>query len=131
MLAALSSKAMPRSAICSRSNATPSARRRIAELFRRPGQAHGKIKALIGQNRPWRGEAVLENARGEAKTVLVRADPVFAAPGRVLGFVLLFADLTERKAAESARRRFQDGIVLSIARSPASAMRQPTCCSEV
>ncbi len=55
----------------------------------------------------------MENARGEPKTVLVRADPVFAAPDRVLGFVLLLADLTERKAAESARRRFQDGIVLS------------------
>ena len=42
---------------------------------------------------------------------MVRADPVFSSPGRVLGFVLLFTDLTERKAADAARRRFQDGIV--------------------
>ncbi len=90
--------------------------RRIDELpnyFAEPDQARRNLKALVSQHRPWRGEAVVENARGEPKTVLVRADPVFAAPDRVLGFVLLLADLTERKAAESARRRFQDGIVLS------------------
>jgi hypothetical protein len=29
----------------------------------------------------------------------------------VLGFVLLFTDVTERKAAETARRRFQEGII--------------------
>jgi hypothetical protein len=29
----------------------------------------------------------------------------------MLGFVLLFTDLTERKAAEAARRRFQEGVI--------------------
>ena len=42
--------------------------------------------------------------------MLVRADPVFSAPDRVLGFVFLFNDLAERKAADAARRRFQAGI---------------------
>ena len=90
--------------------------RRIDELpkyFSEPDEVRRKLKALIGQSRPWRGEATVENAHGETKAVLVRADPVFAAPDRVLGFVLLFADLTDRKAAEVARSRFQDGIVLS------------------
>ena len=90
--------------------------RRVDELpsyFADPDNARRKLGALVSQSLPWRGEAIVESARGEAKTVLVRGDPVFAAPGRVLGFVLLFADLTDRKAAESARRRFQDGIVLS------------------
>jgi hypothetical protein len=41
----------------------------------------------------------------------VRADPVFTSPDRTLGFVLLFTDLTERKAAEQARRRFQQGVI--------------------
>ncbi len=41
----------------------------------------------------------------------VRADPVFAAADRVLGFVLLFTDLTERRAAEAARRRFQQETI--------------------
>ena len=42
---------------------------------------------------------------------MVRGDRVFSRPGVVLGFVILFSDLTEREAAEDARRRFQEGIV--------------------
>jgi hypothetical protein len=42
---------------------------------------------------------------------MVRADPVFASANRILGFVNLFTDLTERKAAEIARRRFQEDII--------------------
>ncbi len=98
--------------------------RRVDELpsyFADPDNARRKLRALVTQSLPWRGEAIVESARGEAKAVLVRADPVFAAPGRVLGFVLLFADLTDRKAAESARRRFQDGIVLSHRKVSASS----------
>ena len=38
---------------------------------------------------------------------------VLSSPERVLGFVLMFTDLTERKAAEVARRRFQEGILQS------------------
>ncbi len=41
----------------------------------------------------------------------MRADPVFVDSDRALGFVILFTDLTDRKAAQSARRRFQDGIL--------------------
>jgi light-regulated signal transduction histidine kinase (bacteriophytochrome) len=37
--------------------------------------------------------------------------PVCSPPGRLLGFVLLFTDLTEHKAAEAARRRFQERIL--------------------
>ena len=41
----------------------------------------------------------------------MRADPVFSSPERVLGFVFLFTDLSDRKAVETARRRFQEGII--------------------
>jgi hypothetical protein len=41
----------------------------------------------------------------------VRGDPVFASAENVLGFVVLLNDLTERRAAEAARRRFQESIV--------------------
>ena len=40
-----------------------------------------------------------------------RGDPVFTSLDRTLGFVLLFTDLTERKAAEAARRSFQQGVM--------------------
>ena len=45
------------------------------------------------------------------KPLLLRADPVFSSPERVLGFVFLFTDLADRKAVETARRRFQEGIL--------------------
>ena len=38
-------------------------------------------------------------------------DPVFAPHDRWLGFVLMFTDLTERKTAETARKRFQQGVL--------------------
>jgi hypothetical protein len=41
----------------------------------------------------------------------VRADPVFSAPDKVLGFVVVVADMAERRAADTARRRFQEKIV--------------------
>ena len=40
----------------------------------------------------------------------------------MLGFVLLFTDLTERKAAESARRRFQERIIDSRNDKPGSSI---------
>jgi PAS domain S-box-containing protein len=85
----------------------------LAEYFSDKGDARRKLNALLSDGQPWRGEAMLENIVGETKAVLVRADPVVATPGRVLGFVLIFTDLTDRKAAEEARRRFQDGILRS------------------
>ncbi len=90
--------------------------RRLDELpnyFADPDQARRKAKGADRSEPSLARRSGRGKCAGRTKTVLVRADPVFAAPGRVLGFVLLFADLTDRKAAESARRRFQDGIVLS------------------
>ncbi len=75
------------------------------------GEIRRRLAALVHQRRAWRGEVALAGGEGQPKPMLVRADPVFSAPDRVLGFVLLFTDLTERKAAEAARRSFQDGIV--------------------
>ena len=69
-----------------------------------------KLHALLFKKLPWRGEALLESGKGMSRPFLLRADPVMSSPNRVLGFVVLFTDLTERKAAETARRHFQDDI---------------------
>jgi hypothetical protein len=50
---------------------------------------------------------------------MVRADPVIGPHNRVLGFVLIFSDLSGRKAAEMARTRFQE----DIARGPRPNLR--------
>lgn len=71
-----------------------------------------RLNDVVAERRAWRGELTVRAVPGtEERPLLVRADPVFSAPDRVLGFVFLFTDLTERKLAEAARRRFQDGIV--------------------
>jgi two-component system, chemotaxis family, sensor kinase Cph1 len=70
-----------------------------------------RLRELVEHRRIWRGEIALQLGGGRTLSFLVRADPVFSSPQRVLGFVLLFTDLTERKASEAARRRFQDSIV--------------------
>jgi hypothetical protein len=85
----------------------------LADYFTDPADSRRKLNALQTDGQPWRGEARLETTRGETKAVLVRADPVLATSGRVLGFVLLFTDLADRKAVEAARRRFQEGILRS------------------
>lgn len=84
----------------------------LPNLFHQPGEIRRRLGELRRLNRTWRGEVELrtDNAEG-AIPMLVRADPVFSSPDRPLGFVLLFTDLTERKAAELARQRFQEGIV--------------------
>ncbi len=83
----------------------------LADCFSDPDEFLGKLRELLRNWRLWRGEVGLRTAAGEIKSLTVRADPVFAAPNRVLGFVLLFTDLAEQKAADAARRRFQEGIV--------------------
>ncbi len=95
--------------------AEPWSLRRLDELpryFDDPDGVSLRLESLLAENRPWRGEAAVLTPHG-AIPVLVRADPVFVAPDRVLGFVLLLADLTDSKAAQSARRRFQENILSS------------------
>ena len=75
-----------------------------------------KLRDMRNDKQPWRGEVQLSDAKSGNRPFLVRADAVLSAPDRVLGFVLLFTDLTGRKAAEGARRHFQEGILQSYRR---------------
>ncbi len=70
-----------------------------------------RLRDLLRGKAIWRGEVSLGVGAQAARPFLVRADPVFTSPGRVLGFVLMFTDLTAQKTAEAARRRFQERII--------------------
>jgi len=83
----------------------------LPSLFAEPAEVRRNLHDLLKHRRAWRGEVRLETKLGETRPLLVRADPVLASPQRVLGFVLLFTDLSERKVAEAARRRFQEGLI--------------------
>lgn len=83
----------------------------LGRLFENQVEVAERLRALVEERRTWRGEVVMAAAGEQGMPLLVRADPVFSSPGRVLGFVFIFTDLTERKAAEAARERFQEGII--------------------
>lgn len=83
----------------------------LAPFFAEPNKARRNLRDLLTQRRSWRGEIDLQSKSGQIKSLMVRADPVYSTPDRVLGFVILFTDLTERKAAETARRRFQEETI--------------------
>jgi len=90
--------------------------RRIEDLPTRlaePEEARLRLEELREYRRPWRGEIDIETELGETKPLTVRADPVFSSPHKVLGFVILFTDLSESRLADGARRRFQEGVIES------------------
>jgi len=83
----------------------------LAAYFADSDEFAARLRSLRSSKLPWRGEARLFDVNGEIRPLLVRADPVLSTPDRTLGFVLLFTDLTERKRAEAARRRFQESVL--------------------
>lgn len=83
----------------------------LPERFAETAEVRGLITDLVEQRRSFRGEFGLVTGSGEVRPLSVRCDPVLATPGRMLGFVILVTDLTERRAAEFARRSFQEDLV--------------------
>ena len=97
---------------------SPSKRRTIGDLAKvlvRPEGMADRLRDLVETQRSWRGEVWMPRPDGGETPLMLRADPVVAPSDRALGFVLLFTDMTELKAAEAARRRFQEGLVDSYA----------------
>jgi len=85
----------------------------LASAFQQPERFLHSVRELIDHRRAWRGELLLRNEGNREKPLMVRADPVQPSRDRVLGFVLIFSDIADRKAAEIARSRFQEGIIQS------------------
>lgn len=83
----------------------------LTQFFAESADLRRALGDLGKLQRSWRGELTLQTTEGTGKSLMLRADPVFAPPDRALGFSLLFTDLTERKAADSARKRFQEGLL--------------------
>ncbi len=95
------------------SGARPRRMEELAPFFANPAEIRRRLHDVFDNRQSWSGELRLADDEASGKPVLLRADPVFSAPDRVLGFVFLFNDLGERKAADAARRRFQDVIAES------------------
>ena len=86
----------------------------IADLlpfFVEKDEVRTRLGNMLKHRQTWRGEINIDHGKNSPKSLLVRADPVYASPDRVLGFVIMFTDNTEQKAATAARRQFQEGII--------------------
>ncbi len=84
--------------------------RDLSSSFTSPTGFRANLEDLLRNKRSWRGELQIDVPGGQPRPLMVRADPVIGPNERVLGFVLIFSDLSDRKAAESARARFQEDI---------------------
>ncbi|MFO1191239.1 MAG: GAF domain-containing protein [Rhodoferax sp.] len=82
----------------------------IASLFAEPALVHAMLDTLGQERRPWRGELGIVMADGRALHVGVRAEVVPARDGSVLGFFLIFDDLTQTLRAAAARRQLEQSL---------------------
>ncbi|MBU1360961.1 MAG: GAF domain-containing protein [Gammaproteobacteria bacterium] len=80
-----------------------------AELFEQPEHVRKILRSIAAERQPWRGELGLA-AEGRTVPVAVRAELVPARDGSVLGFFLIFADLTHSQRAAEARRHLEQSI---------------------
>jgi two-component system, chemotaxis family, sensor kinase Cph1 len=82
----------------------------LPSLFSAP-EAIAAIVASVGQERrAWRGELALLRDAGTTLPVAVRIEVVPARDGTVLGFFLIFTDLTDNQRAEQARRHLEQSL---------------------
>jgi chemotaxis family two-component system sensor kinase Cph1 len=79
-------------------------------LFAEPALVHAMLDTLAQERRPWRGELGIVMADGRALHVGVRAEVVPARDGSVLGFFLIFDDLTQSLRAAAARRQLEQSL---------------------
>ena len=91
--------------------AAPATLDELPGWFVDPPELSRRLAELRADGRHWRGEVRVDQGQAGTTSLLVRCDPVSTSPERVLGYVLLFTDLTARHAADAARQRFQEGIV--------------------
>jgi two-component system, chemotaxis family, sensor kinase Cph1 len=84
--------------------------RDLGSYFSSPAEFRRNLDDLLVNRRSWRGELQIVSKGSQPRSLMVRADPVVGPNNRVLGFVLIFSDLSDRKAAEMARTQFQEDI---------------------
>jgi light-regulated signal transduction histidine kinase (bacteriophytochrome) len=83
----------------------------LPRLFVDENLMSGVLDVVVRDQQSWRGELEVDVGTDGVHTLMLRADPVVAEGYRVLGFVLFFTDITDRKMLDVARRSFQEGIV--------------------
>ena len=97
----------------------------LPNLFTQPDLV-AKVLVSLGQERqPWRGELQLALKGGKTLPVAVRAEVVPARDGTVLGFFMIFVDLTDTQRATEARRNLEQSLSQVVEEAPARHAAQP------
>lgn len=98
----------------------------LPNLFTQP-ELVAKVLASLGQERqPWRGELQLTLKQGKPLPVAVRAEVVPARDGTVLGFFMIFVDLTDSQRATEARQNLERSLSQAVDEAPPSQTAQLT-----
>jgi two-component system, chemotaxis family, sensor kinase Cph1 len=88
-------------------------------LFNAPEVIAGIVASVGKERRAWRGELALLRDAGTTLPVAVRIEVVPARDGTVLGFFLIFTDLTDHQRAEQARRHLEQSLSEANGDAPA------------
>ena len=91
----------------------------LPSLFTEPAAMRKVLDSLGHERRPWRGELSLIVGASRTLPVAVRAEVVPARDGSVLGFFLIFVDLTDNQRAAEARRHLEQSLSRAIDDAPA------------
>jgi two-component system, chemotaxis family, sensor kinase Cph1 len=82
----------------------------LVNLFSDTQAAHLMLGQVQAEQRAWRGEMSLRRTHGSPLPVSLRAEPVPARDGSLLGYIFLFSDLTANKQAMLARHRLEASL---------------------
>lgn len=104
--------------LCGHDEGAADAATDLTRLFDDGAGAVRLFDALLRHGESWRGELSLRAADGTQRPVAVRAEVVPGRDGAALGYFLVFADLSETRRADEARRRLE--ATLAQAGAPTS-----------
>jgi two-component system, chemotaxis family, sensor kinase Cph1 len=82
----------------------------IGALFKEPSHVTSLLNSLAVERRAWQGSQDLKIGEDGMLSVTVRAEVVPARDGSVLGFFLIFEDMTSGQRAAAARHRLEESL---------------------
>jgi PAS domain-containing protein len=86
----------------------------LPSLFTHPPLVRSVLASLGQERQPWRGELGLVLPGKRHLAVSVRAEIVPARDGSVLGFFMIFVDLTDSKRADEARLHLERSLSRAV-----------------
>lgn len=82
----------------------------VSILFTEPAEIRSILNNMVDERRAWRGPQQLNLGEKGNLPVMVRAEVVPDRDGSVLGFFLIFDDMTKVQRADAARQRLEQSL---------------------